>query len=84
MAIGRAAAQLPFLVIFLAMLAPSCAGNQGWDRHPGPAEVPLGPDNKQLRWVPTDARIRGIFAGKAVLPDGVWMTALDPDRPLSH
>jgi hypothetical protein len=59
------------------MLAPSCAGNQGWDRHPGPAEVPLGPDNKQLRWVPTDVRIRGILAGKAVLPNGVWMTALD-------
>jgi len=55
LAIGRAAAQLPFLVIFLAMLAPSCAGNQGWDRHPGPAEVPLGPDNKQLWWVPIDA-----------------------------
>jgi dienelactone hydrolase len=55
LAIGRAAAQLPFLVIFLAMLAPSCAGNQGRDRHPGPAEVPLGPDNKQLWWVPIDA-----------------------------
>ena len=48
LAIERAAAQLPFLVILFEMLTPSCAANQGWHRQPGPAEVPLGPDNKQL------------------------------------
>jgi dienelactone hydrolase len=54
LASGRAAAQLTLLGIFLAFLAASCAQNQAWDRHPGPAEAPLGPDNQQLWWVPID------------------------------
>ncbi|MBV9686671.1 MAG: prolyl oligopeptidase family serine peptidase, partial [Alphaproteobacteria bacterium] len=54
MAIQRAAPQLTFLAIFLAFLAASCAGKQPEDRRPGPAEAPLGPDNKQLWWVPID------------------------------
>ena len=54
MSIGHAAARLTAIVGFLAMLAASCAGDQSRDRHAGPADVPLGPDNKQLWWVPID------------------------------
>jgi dienelactone hydrolase len=54
LAIGRAAAQFTLVGIFFAFLAASCTGNLGWDRHAGPAEAPLGPDNKQLWWVPVD------------------------------
>jgi predicted acyl esterase len=42
------------MVIFLAMLATSCTGDQPWDRHPGPVDMPLGPDNKQLWWIPIE------------------------------
>ena len=34
------------------MLAASCTGNQPLDRHPGPVDIPLGADNKQLWWIP--------------------------------
>src|SRR5262249_50770163 len=54
LAMRRAGPHLPSLGIFLAFLAASCAGNQPGDRHPGPAEAPPGPDNKQLWWVPID------------------------------
>ena len=50
--IGRAAARFVSLWVFVALLAASCIGDQGWDRQAGQAEAPLGPDNKQLWWVP--------------------------------
>jgi dienelactone hydrolase len=54
--IGSAAIPLA-LLIFLAMLAGSCAGDQARDRRPGPVEMALGPDNRQLWWVPIDAGV---------------------------
>jgi len=55
LAIGRAAAQFTSLWIFVVFLTASCIDNQGWDRHAGPAQASLGPDNKQLWWVPIGA-----------------------------
>ena len=55
LAIGRAVAQFTWFGIFVVFLAASCTGNEAWDRHAGPAEAPLGPDNKQLWWVPIDS-----------------------------
>ncbi len=64
--VGRATTPLAFLV-FLAMLASSCAGDQVSDRYPGPVDIPLGPDNKQLWWVPIDAG-----AGQSLLETVVY------------
>jgi dienelactone hydrolase len=52
LAITHAARQLTLIMVLLAMLAASCTGNQPLDRHPGPVDIPLGPDNKQLWWIP--------------------------------
>jgi dienelactone hydrolase len=52
--IGHATRQLTLIMVLLAMLAASCTGNQPLDRHPGPVDVPLGPDNKQLWWIPIE------------------------------
>jgi hypothetical protein len=52
LAITHAARQLTLIMVLLAMLAASCTGNQPLDRHPGPVDIPLGADNKQLWWIP--------------------------------
>jgi len=52
--IGHAGRQLTLITVFLAMLAASCTSNQPLDRHPGPVDMPLGPDNKQLWWIPIE------------------------------
>ena len=54
MPIGHATRQLTLIMVLLAMLAASCTGNQPLDRHPGQVDVPLGPDNKQLWWIPIE------------------------------
>jgi predicted acyl esterase len=54
---GRVAALLTFAVVLIAILATSCANDQTRDRRAGSVNVPLGPDNKQLWWVPIDTGI---------------------------
>jgi len=51
--IGQAARQLGLIMAFLAVLA-ACTDHQALDRHPGPVDIPLGADNKQIWWVPIE------------------------------
>ena len=53
MPIGQAARQLGLIMAFLAVLA-ACTDHQALDRHPGPVDIPLGADNKQIWWVPIE------------------------------